>query len=89
MARAMDPLWRRKALGELVTMRAENDRHRSQVNAALAKNAKVRDRLQRSFDRQEIEEDDFNADRSEIEAEARRLIAERDTPQIPLAASDG
>lgn len=83
MARAQDPVWRRKAVGELAKMRAEHDRYRASVDRAIAKNAKARDRLQGKFDRQEIEEDDFNAARSEFETEARRLIAERDAPQLP------
>lgn len=83
MAQAQDPVWRRKASGELVKMRAEQGRYRASINRKLAQNAKARDRLQQEFDRREIEEDDFNAARSEIETEARRLIAERDTPQLP------
>jgi len=82
MARALDPGWRRGAIGKLADMRAEHDRYRASIDRALAKKANARDRLQREFDRQQIEEDDFNAARSELETEARRLIAERDTPQI-------
>lgn len=83
MGRANDPLWQRRALSEIEKMRAERDRHRSRTDSALAKNSKRRDRLQHDFSRREIREDDFNAARSEIDAEARRLIAERDTQQIP------
>ena len=82
MARAQDPVWRRKAVGELSKMRAEPDRYRASIDRAIAKNAKARDQLQGKFDRHEIEEDDFNAARSELDAKARRLIAERDTPQL-------
>lgn len=64
-------------------MRAEHDRYRASVNRALMRNAKARDQLQRKLDRREIEEDDFNATRSELDAVARRLIAERDNPQLP------
>lgn len=83
MAQAMDPMWRRNALGKIEKLRAENARNRSRIDAALAKNARRRNSLQRHFDHGTVEEEDFNAARSEIEAEARRLMTERDTPQIP------
>jgi hypothetical protein len=83
MARAQDPAWRRKAVGEIGRMRAEHDRRRASIDRAIAKNAKARDRLQRRFDRAEIAEEDFNAARSELETDTRRLIDERDTRQIP------
>lgn len=83
MARAQNPAWRREAIGKLAKMRAEQDRFRASIDRAIAKNAKTRDRLQMKFDRRDIDEDDFNAARSELETERRRLIAERDTLQIP------
>jgi hypothetical protein len=82
MARALDPSWRRGAIGKLAEMRAEHVRYRASIDRALAKNANARDRIQRKFDQRHIEEDDFNAARSELDAEARRLIVERDAPQI-------
>lgn len=83
MARATDPEWREVAAKELAKMRAESDRRHRGIDAALAKKAKNRDRLQRKFERGEIEEDDFNSERSEIDGEARRLTEERDTHQLP------
>lgn len=83
MTQTQDLDWRRKAVGDLKKMRAEHDRYRASINRKLAQNAKARDRLQQDFHRREIEEDDFNAARSEIETETRRLLAERDNPQLP------
>lgn len=83
MERAQDPVWRRKAVGELAEMRAAHDRYRASIDRTIVKNTRARDRLQRKFDKREIDEDDFNAARSELDAEARRLISERETPQIP------
>ena len=83
MARAQDPAWRREAIGKLAEMRAEHTRYRASINRALARNAKARNQLQREHDRKEIEEDDFNAARTEFDAVARRLIAERDKQTLP------
>ena len=83
MELARDPVWRKKALGELAQVRARTGEYHAEVDADLAENRRSRDALQAEFDSGDMAEDDFNAARSELEMEARELTQDRERAAIP------
>ena len=80
---AENPVWRKKALGELARMRARTGEYYAEVDVDLAENRRSRDALQAEFDSGAMAEDDFNAARSELEMKARELTQDRERAGIP------